>query len=81
LAEYAYVLRPGGIAYTATDVEELNDWMVLHFEEHPMFERIPETELQDDPCVKAILQDSEEAKKVEKANKKKFYAVFRRKDI
>lgn len=30
LAEYAYVLRPGGILYTITDVEDLYIWMTKH---------------------------------------------------
>lgn len=45
LAEYAYVLREGGMVYTATDVVELHEWMVKHLEEHPLFERIPDKEL------------------------------------
>jgi tRNA (guanine-N7-)-methyltransferase len=45
LAEYAYVLREGGMVYTCTDVVELNEWMVKHLEEHPLFERVPEAEL------------------------------------
>ena len=28
LAEYAYLLRPGGLLYTITDVEDLGDWQV-----------------------------------------------------
>lgn len=34
-----------GIVYTITDVKDLNEWMVFHFEEHPLFERIPDEEL------------------------------------
>ncbi|XP_029450791.1 tRNA (guanine-N(7)-)-methyltransferase isoform X2 [Rhinatrema bivittatum] len=41
LAEYAYVLRIGGLVYTITDVEEVHDWMVKHFQEHPLFQPIP----------------------------------------
>ena len=32
LAEYAYILRPGGIVYTITDVRDLHDWMRAHLE-------------------------------------------------
>lgn len=32
-AEYAYVLRPGGLVWTITDVEELSGWMVRRFED------------------------------------------------
>ncbi|XP_026329515.1 tRNA (guanine-N(7)-)-methyltransferase isoform X2 [Hyposmocoma kahamanoa] len=42
LSEYAYVLAEQAIVYTITDVKDLNEWMVTHFEEHPLFERIPE---------------------------------------
>ena len=28
LDEYAFLLQPGGILYTITDVEDLADWMV-----------------------------------------------------
>jgi tRNA (guanine-N7-)-methyltransferase len=45
LSEYAYVLRSGGLLYTVTDVKDLHDWMVKHLEEHPLFERIPDSEL------------------------------------
>lgn len=31
-AEYAYVLKPGGVVWTITDVEELSAWMVKRFE-------------------------------------------------
>ena len=30
-AEYAYVLRPGGLIWTITDVEELAGWMAARF--------------------------------------------------
>lgn len=45
LSEYAYVLRPGGLLYTVTDVKDLHDWMVKHLDEHPLFERLPASEL------------------------------------
>jgi tRNA (guanine-N7-)-methyltransferase len=32
-AEYAYVLRPGGLLYTITDVEEYYRWVLRHFGE------------------------------------------------
>ncbi len=80
LAEYAYALKVGGIAYTATDVEDLHKWMVQHFESHPLFERIPNDKVeQEDPVVPLILNETEEAKKVQRQNGKKFLAVFVRK--
>lgn len=45
LAEYAFVLAEGGIIYTITDVKDLHDWIVQHFVEHPLFERISQVEL------------------------------------
>ncbi|POR34262.1 tRNA (guanine-N(7)-)-methyltransferase [Tolypocladium paradoxum] len=77
-SEYAFVLRPGGIAYTITDVEALHDWMVDHFSAHPSFERVPEEEEQGDECVKAMMSETEEGKKVERNKGQKFVALFRR---
>lgn len=45
LAEYAYVLKVGGLAYNITDVEGLYTWTVEHFDAHPLFERVSEEEL------------------------------------
>jgi tRNA (guanine-N7-)-methyltransferase len=44
LAEYAYALKIGGLVYTVTDIEDLHIWMVSHFEEFPLFERVQEDE-------------------------------------
>ncbi|CAE6434889.1 unnamed protein product [Rhizoctonia solani] len=80
LAEYAYVLRPGGIVYTVTDVEELHLWMVAHLEAFPAFERIPDEEATKDPVTPHIINATEEGKKVERNNGRKWIALFRRKD-
>ncbi|EAU80162.1 hypothetical protein CC1G_13503 [Coprinopsis cinerea okayama7 len=45
LAEYAYVLKPGGIVYTITDVRDLHEWMKKHLEEFPLFEPVDEETL------------------------------------
>lgn len=85
-AEYAYVLRPGGKVYTITDVEELHQWMVKHFEGKAagdiaeLFERVSQEELDSDPCVKIMSEETEESKKVTRNGGKKFIAVFRRKE-
>uniref|UniRef100_A0A0A9YJL3 tRNA (guanine-N(7)-)-methyltransferase n=2 Tax=Lygus hesperus TaxID=30085 RepID=A0A0A9YJL3_LYGHE len=78
LAEYAYVLAEGGVVYTVTDVEELHLWMVKHFSEHPLFEKIEERDLKDDKVTGVLLDSSEEGKKVTRNNGPKFLAVFRR---
>ncbi|KAI0483907.1 putative methyltransferase-domain-containing protein [Xylaria cf. heliscus] len=77
-SEYAYVIRPGGIVYTITDVEDLHHWMVAHLESHPSFERISDQEQEADPCVEIMKTETEESKKVERNKGQKFIALFRR---
>ncbi|OCK78934.1 hypothetical protein K432DRAFT_383509 [Lepidopterella palustris CBS 459.81] len=77
-SEYAYVLRPGAIVYTITDVEDLHNWMVEHFVEHLSFERVGEQEQEEDMCVKIMTTETEEGKKVERNGGQKFVACFRR---
>ncbi|KAI1662156.1 putative methyltransferase [Daldinia decipiens] len=77
-SEYAYALRPGGIVYTITDVENLHEWMVQHFEAHPSFAKVPEEEQDADPCVAVMRTETEEGKKVERNKGQKFVALFRR---
>ena len=79
-SEYAYVLRPSGIVYTITDVEDLHEWMVSHFMKHPSFERLLEEEQAVDECVRVMTQETEEGKKVERNNGTKYIACFRRLD-
>lgn len=79
-SEYAFVIKPGGKAYTITDVEDLHNWMVEHFEAHPMFEKVVGAEVDEDECVKAMTVETEEGKKVERNKGRKFVAVFRRKE-
>ena len=76
--EYAYVVRPGGIIYTITDVEDLHNWMVQHFNAHPTFERVSEEEQEADECVKIMRIETEEGKKVERNKGQKFVALFKR---
>ncbi|GAA5854735.1 hypothetical protein JCM5353_004603 [Sporobolomyces roseus] len=45
LAEYAYVLRPGGLLYTITDVPDLHTWMTSHLAAFPLFKRLTEEEI------------------------------------
>ncbi|RYP35949.1 hypothetical protein DL767_003638 [Monosporascus sp. MG133] len=77
-SEYAYVLRPGGIVYTITDVLDLHNWMVQHLEAHPSFERVSEEEQEADPSVAIMRTETEEGKKVERNKGQKFVALFRR---
>lgn len=52
LAEYAYVLAEGALAYTVTDVEELHTWMVQHFTAHPLFEPLTQEEMVCTLCLR-----------------------------
>lgn len=78
LAEYAYVLAEGAIVYTLTDVKDLHDWMVLHFQEHPLFENIPEEDWVKDPIVEKLYESTEEGQKVTRNKGDKFLAIFKR---
>jgi len=78
LAEYAYLLRPGGRIYTITDVKDLHEWMVKHITEHPLFEPLTAEELKDDPVVALLGESTEEGQKVTRMKGDKFPAVFRR---
>ncbi|PHH68303.1 hypothetical protein CDD80_7614 [Ophiocordyceps camponoti-rufipedis] len=77
-SEYAFVLRPGGIVYTITDVEALHEWMVRHFDGHAAFERVSDDEERADECVGVMMSETEEGKKVERNKGHKFVALFRR---
>jgi tRNA (guanine-N7-)-methyltransferase len=84
-AEYAYVTKPGGLVYTITDVEELSQWMTKHFvgeeagDAKELWERVSQEELDADPCVKVMSEETEESKKVTRNGGNKYIAVFRRK--
>ncbi|WWC85224.1 tRNA (guanine-N(7)-)-methyltransferase [Kwoniella dendrophila CBS 6074] len=78
LAEYAYVLQPGGILYTVTDVKDLHEWMALHLNNHPLFIPIPNSELENDPILEAARTSTEEGQKVERNKGDKWVACFRR---
>jgi tRNA (guanine-N7-)-methyltransferase len=45
LAEYAHVLRVGGLLYTITDVPELHTWMISHLTPFPLFSRLTDAEI------------------------------------
>lgn len=84
LAEYAYVLRPGGIIYTITDVHDLHEWMKTHLEAFPLFESVTEHELRQQghgPILDAVYYSTEEGRKVERNSGEKWLACFRRKEV
>ncbi len=79
LAEYAYVLKVNdGLIYTITDVEDLHEWMTRHLEEHPLFQRLSQAEMDRDPVVAKLFESTEEGQKVSRANGQKWCSVFRR---
>lgn len=78
LDEYAYTLQTGGIIYTITDVEELGKWMRSCLEEHPLFQAVPEHELEADPVVKLLTCATEEGQKVARNEGQTFQAIYRR---
>ncbi|CAL7934830.1 unnamed protein product [Xylocopa violacea] len=78
LAEYAYVLAEGAIVYTVTDVKDLHEWMMKHFQEHPLFDNVSEEELDKDPIVGKLYESTEEGQKVTRNKGDKFLAVFKR---
>lgn len=84
LAEYAYVLRPGGIVYTITDVKDLHDWMKTHLDAFPLFESVSEDVLRAEgkgPILDAVCTSTEEGKKVERNGGEKWLACFRRIEV
>lgn len=78
MAEYAYVMKVGGLVYTATDVDELHQWMTSHLESHPLFTRLSPEEACQDPVVHVTLNATHESKKAKKEQRGAQYAVFRR---
>jgi tRNA (guanine-N7-)-methyltransferase len=77
-AEYAYVLKPGGVVYTITDVEDLHVWMRERFSACSLFERLSEEEVEADECVGIMKMETEEGKKVTRNGGIKYVACFRR---
>ncbi|KAG0708100.1 putative methyltransferase [Suillus ampliporus] len=75
LAEYAYVLAPGGLVYTITDVQDLAQWMRAHLEAHPLFQFVEEQELRKEG--KGPILDA----KVERNDGEKWLACFRRVEV
>jgi len=78
LAEYAYVLREGGLLYTVTDVKDLYDWMVDNLTKHELFKRLSDKDVESDPVVEKLYESSEEGQKVSRNCGDKWCAVFER---
>lgn len=77
-AEYAFVVKPGGIIYTITDVKDLHEWMAGHFASCNLFERLSEEEAEADECVGVMKTETEEGQKVTRNSGTKHVVCFRR---
>ena len=79
LSEYAYFLKPDiGRLYCITDVEELHHWHISKCRAHPLYRELTKEECDNDPCVQAMYNETEEGKKVQRAGSNKYYAVYQR---
>lgn len=76
LAEYAYVLAPGGRLYTITDVEELGVWTRAKLDAHPLFRAATVEEEDTDPALPLLLQGTEEGQKVARNGGKTWCAMY-----
>ena len=78
LTEYAYILKPGCRLYCITDVQDLHKWHVEKCNAHPLFKKLSQEEMDQDPCVEAMNTTTEESQKVDRAGASKYYAVYER---
>jgi tRNA (guanine-N7-)-methyltransferase len=93
VAEYAFILRPGGVVYTITDVQDLHLWMAEWFDSCPLFERLLIAEYsanaeyveekgdlreEEEMCVEIMKEETEEGKKVQRNGGTKYVACWRR---
>ncbi|VDK57625.1 unnamed protein product [Anisakis simplex] len=82
IAEYAFVLRAGGMVYTLTDVKELSEWIVKHFNASKLFREIviDDEAIRSDLIIELLLTDdpSEEGKKVSRTGGCKWLRCFER---
>ena len=86
------MLKIGGRIYTVTgmrkfilyiciyyvDVKELFEWETNLLDSSPLFHRISDAELKDDPYIDAMTSHTEESKKVLRGNHDKWWAVYER---
>lgn len=82
MAEYAFVVREGGWVYVITDVEDLFRWIAGCFSEQrggeELWEEVGETEREADPCMRAVREETEEGRKVQRNGGEKFVGCWRR---
>ena len=90
LTEYAHFLQYNiGKLYAITDVYELHCWQVQKCEAHPLFQRVVVVNDNDknkndhytdddDPCIAAMVTQTEEGQKVDRNGGQKYFMVYRR---
>lgn len=74
--------------YTITDVEDMHQWIIGHFEGAEeeeegikgIFERVGNEEVENDEMVRVMREETEEGKKVTRNGGNKYVAVWRRRD-
>jgi hypothetical protein len=54
--------------------------LLVDLDNHPLFERLTQEELDVDPCVRCVLEETEEGKKVARNNGSKYLMCYRRID-
>lgn len=81
LAEYAYILAPGGVAYFVTDVPDLFTWMKERFERFPLFRQRTSEEIAADPIVPFVRDMTDEAAIVDKSDRSKMDASYVRVEL
>uniref|UniRef100_A0A7S0ZE40 tRNA (guanine-N(7)-)-methyltransferase n=1 Tax=Timspurckia oligopyrenoides TaxID=708627 RepID=A0A7S0ZE40_9RHOD len=78
LAEYAYIMAPHGLLYIVTDVEELYQWMTNRIDAFSQFQRVGKEEIQIDPVAAYVRSFTNEAARVKKHHRPKFFACYSR---
>lgn len=76
--EYAYWLKPNGLLYTVSDVEELEAWMINTLNASPLFRRLTSEELateEHQQILNIVVNSSEDAQRSERKGLKKHFAV------
>ncbi|EME28142.1 tRNA (guanine-N7-)-methyltransferase [Galdieria sulphuraria] len=83
LSEAAYCLRPGGMIYIVTDVEELFAWMTNLFAQHPLFLTMDkELVKQQDVLLPYLLNHTDEAQRMKRRGQDTpYWNVFQRKTV
>ena len=81
--EYAYWLRVGGLIYTVSDVEGLEQWMIQCLDDSPLFERLTDAEVDahspnHSKVIQIVTSSSEDAQRTQRKGLNKNYAVHRR---